>query len=206
MNSGDPEILCFQHVKSEPKNFCFNFPEICKFCHCSLLKSELEILPFRVPYPFKRSSVEYNTIVIKPTFGDFLNNYENSSDLHIGVTDSEGFVIEYDLNGLKRSKAHSWEQCLSIKILQPMTSSLKNYWDNILYKNVSKCCWTKERYDAESYNCYSFVLSFLQSLHLKELEPYVCDKVIFCQHYVCPQARVAAKYISIFRQLQQNIA
>jgi len=205
MNIDDPGILCFQHLRNEAKVFCFQVPSICKFCNADLLTNELRIPPFKIPYPFKTSSNEPNTLVIKPTLGDFLNNYENSSDLHIGVTDSEGFVIEYDINGLRRSKAHNWNQCLPIKILNCVTPSLRSYWDEILYKIFKKECWIPERYDAESHNCYSFVLSFLRSLELTELQPYLSNKVIFCKHFVTPQARVAAKYISLYRQLKKDL-
>lgn len=68
----DPGILCFQHTKCETKIFCFEFPQKCKFCSADLLNTELEIPPFMVPYPFRNSSKEYNSVVIKPTSGDFL--------------------------------------------------------------------------------------------------------------------------------------
>ena len=42
------------------------------------------------------------SIVIKPTKGDFLNDYQNKHNLHIGITNSKGFVIEYDSQGIHR--------------------------------------------------------------------------------------------------------
>ena len=41
-------------------------------------------------------------IVIKPTKGDFLHDYQNRNNLHIGLTNSKGFVVEYDSQGLHR--------------------------------------------------------------------------------------------------------
>lgn len=204
MTNDDPKILCFQHLKNEIKIFCFEFPRFCKFCNADLLISDLHIPPFRVPYPFKYSSKAINTVVIKPTTGDFLNNYENSSDLHIGVTDSKGFVVEYDVNGLRRTKAHKWNQCLSIKVLQHMTPSVQSYWDHVLYETFTENCWTPARYNAESHNCYSFVLSFLRALQLEELEPHIFDKIVFCKHFVTPQTHLAAKYISVYRKLKKD--
>lgn len=72
MNNYDPGILCFQHCKYEAKVFCFEFPSFCKFCKGDLLNTELQIPPFRIPYPFKDASNERNVVVIKPTIGDFL--------------------------------------------------------------------------------------------------------------------------------------
>ena len=42
------------------------------------------------------------SIVIKPTKGDFLHDYQNRNNLHIGLTNSKGFVVEYDSQGLHR--------------------------------------------------------------------------------------------------------
>lgn len=72
MNNYDPGILCFQHHRNEAKVFCFEFPSFCQFCNADLLNTELQIPPFRIPFPFKNASNECNTVVIKPTTGDFL--------------------------------------------------------------------------------------------------------------------------------------
>ncbi|GIX96731.1 MKRN2 opposite strand protein [Caerostris darwini] len=202
----DPGIICFQHCQKKEKVFCFKFPDVCNFCNAQLSNVELRIPPFRIPYPFRDATKEFNCIVIKPTHGDFLNNYKNSSDLHIGVTDSAGYIYEYDVNGITKSKTQAWYQCLPIKVMDKMNSPLKIYWDEILHNVFDQNFWTIERYDSEEHNCYSFVLAFLRSLHLQELDPYLYNKTIFCQQFVSPQARIAAKYISLYRQLKvQNV-
>ena len=43
-----------------------------------------------------RASDHPCSVVIKPTKGDFLVDYQNRNNLHIGVTNSKGLVIEYD--------------------------------------------------------------------------------------------------------------
>ncbi|KFM77511.1 hypothetical protein X975_18852, partial [Stegodyphus mimosarum] len=198
--SDDPGILCFQHCQKNKKVFSFVLPGVCNFCKEDLANSELRVPPFRIPYPFCNAKRMPNTIVIKPSNGDFLNNYVNSSSLHIGVTDSLGNVFEYDSHGLNKSNGENWEQCLCIEILQ--RDHLRSYWDKVLNEVFQQECWTPDRYNAEDHNCYSFVLTFLKSLQIHELYPYIVDKTTFCQHFVAPQARVAAKYISLFRQLK----
>lgn len=46
------------------------------------------------------------------------SNYNNSTDLHIAVTTSQGLIIEYDRQGLKRLSSgesdERWEQSLSV--------------------------------------------------------------------------------------------
>lgn len=68
----DPGIICYQHCHAKKKVFSFVFHEICDLCHLDISNAELRIPPFRIPYPFKDASQEFNSIVIKPTIGDFL--------------------------------------------------------------------------------------------------------------------------------------
>ena len=51
---------------------------------------------------FSRAQDHPCCIVIKPTKGDFLHDYQNRNNLHIGLTNSKGFVVEYDSQGLHR--------------------------------------------------------------------------------------------------------
>ena len=42
--------------------------------------------------------------VIKPTKGDFLTEYKNHGNLHIAITNSKGFVVEYDMDGIHKDR------------------------------------------------------------------------------------------------------
>lgn len=98
----------------------------------------------------------------------------------------------------------------NLKPLSSLVDTLYNKWalSNFIFMvaiimliNISL-----SRYNSESHNCYSFVLTFLRSLQQQELKPYLKDKTIFCEHFVSSQARIAAKYISLYRQVKtQNI-
>ncbi|KAG8194421.1 hypothetical protein JTE90_011031 [Oedothorax gibbosus] len=202
MMNNDPGIICFQHCLKNAKVFTFKFPDTCHFCRKDLSNTELRIPPFKVPYPFCKGNTEPNILVIKPTIGDFLNHYENSSDLHIGVTDSTGLVYEYDMNGKEKSSGQTWLQCLPIKVVENITFSQKIYWDQVLTDVFNQSQWTSEWYNQDSHNCYSFVLTFLRSLQFQELHPYLKDKTTFCEQFVLPQACIAAKYISLYRQVK----
>ncbi|XP_054708548.1 MKRN2 opposite strand protein-like isoform X2 [Uloborus diversus] len=202
--NGDPGIICYQHRKNESKVFSFVFSDVCKICEADLTEEELFIPPFRIPYPFRCACREPNAIVIKPTEGDFLNNYANSSNLHIGITDSKGNVYEYDYSGISQNNGDSWSQCFPIKIFNSKSSCLPSEWDKTLDNMQMQKCWSAERYNEESYNCYSFVLSFLKALDLQELHPYIQNKTTFCEYFVAPQTCIAAKYISLYRQLQNE--
>ncbi|KAK9694669.1 protein of unknown function (DUF4796) [Popillia japonica] len=134
----DPGIVCFQHCG--PKVFCFSLPDNCPVCNADLSEANFSLLPFRVPYPFVRASQHPCAVVIKPTAGDFLNDYYNSMDLHIGLTTSSGTIVEFDKHGLRRHRSSHWGQCL---LLGQASSPWVEHWDNTLmqsldYGNLSK--------------------------------------------------------------------
>ncbi|KAJ3633882.1 hypothetical protein MTP99_010801 [Tenebrio molitor] len=109
--------------------FCFLLPEKCPVCETDLSQTNFSLLPFRVPYPFIRASQYPCSVIIKPTSGDFLNDYYNSMDLHIGVTTSTGTIVEFDKNGLRRHRSEQWGQCL---LLDQAPGSWTEHWDNTL--------------------------------------------------------------------------
>jgi len=99
--SENADIICVEHC--EQKIFAVgSFPGTCSQCHINLKDCDLKIPPFSVPTPFSRAQDHPCCIVIKPTKGDFLHDYQNRNNLHIGLTNSKGFVVEYDSQGLHR--------------------------------------------------------------------------------------------------------
>lgn len=204
LGHSDPGILCFQHCDKVAKIFCFDLPEKCILCHADLGTSELRIPPFRIPYPFTNSRKVPCSVVIRPTKGDFLHAYQNSTDLHIGITDSRGEVFDFDHGGLRCGCNHLWNECLSITIVQKLDSMWKEYWDYILNTICHQDQWHHERYEENNHNCYSFVLTFLRALQLREMKLSLINKTQFCKDFIVPRTRTAAKYIALYRQLQKE--
>ncbi|XP_067138810.1 MKRN2 opposite strand protein [Centruroides vittatus] len=201
---GDPGILCFQHCDKVVKIFCFDLPDVCALCNGDLQTSELRIPPFRVPYPFTSAKKSPCSVVIKPTKGDFLNAYQNSTDLHIGITDSKGEVYDFDREGLRFNCSHLWNECLPITIISKLDTTWKEYWDYILNAICHQDQWQKEKYEENSHNCYSFVLSFLRALQLRQMKSSLISKTQFCKDFIVPRTKTAAKYIALYRQLQKE--
>lgn len=128
-------------------------------------------------------------------------------DLHIGITDSRGNVYEFDRKGMSVTSCGSndlWNQCLVIPITTENTV-LQNYWlthwDYTLSITASMDIWTREAYHEQKINCYSFVLTFLKMLNVKQLKPSLSSKEQFCTDFILPRTRLAAKYISLYRQV-----
>jgi len=200
-SDSDPGILCFQHCDKKVKVFCFALPKTCQLCGADLYTSELRIPPFRIPYPFTKAVLQPCAVAIRPTLGDFLHHYQNSTDLHIGVTDSQGIVYEYDKNGLKNNDTTRWSQCLAIQIVQQPDSKWREYWDYTLEIVSQQDRWISERYKEDDHNCYTFVLAFLRTLQLKSINKAVLNKMDFCREYILPRTISAGKYISLYRKL-----
>ncbi|RWS27905.1 MKRN2 opposite strand protein-like protein, partial [Leptotrombidium deliense] len=185
MPEGDPGILCFQHCDKNSKVFCLELPDYCPQCDSAMTTVELMIPPFQIPFPFTCAKNVPNSVIIRPTDGDFLHHYQNAADLHIGLTDSRGDVYEFDKYGLHiRAKNWTWNQCLCIPIVSESSSMWKEYWDYTLAIVSQLNNWTSDKYSEDSNNCYSFVLTFLRMLQVKELKPSLTSKTQFCKDFI----------------------
>uniref|UniRef100_A0A0A1X9X4 MKRN2 opposite strand protein n=1 Tax=Zeugodacus cucurbitae TaxID=28588 RepID=A0A0A1X9X4_ZEUCU len=165
------------------------------------------LLPFRLPYPFIRASQYPCAIVLRPTTGDFLNDYNNSTDLHIAVTTSTGCVVEFDRYGLRRhrpdnARMSDWWQCL---LVGDVPEPWYDYWDDILQQICNQPDrWTVSHYQEDNHNCYTFVLAFLQALAYDKLSAAARSKTGFCEKYIVPRTTTAGKYISLYRKLRDT--
>ena len=84
----DPDILCFDH----PDRRVFTFE------HLKSDFKDVDVLPFRLPSPFRDAMDKPCCVVVRPSRGDFLD-FNPGDDLHVALTDSEGRVVEFDKNG-----------------------------------------------------------------------------------------------------------
>ncbi|KAJ8971457.1 hypothetical protein NQ314_000714, partial [Rhamnusium bicolor] len=155
---------------------------------------------YRVPYPFIQASQYPCAVVIKPTTGDFLNDYFNSMDLHIGVTTSSGTIVEFDKNGLRRHRSGHWGQCL---LLDQAPGPWTEHWDKTLLQVCKQKCWSSKSYSEHKHNCYSFVLTFLVTLNYGTLSNAARSRTTFCEKFIVPRTTSAGKYISLYRKLKE---
>lgn len=81
------------------------------------------------------------------------------------MTNSSGDIVEFDQFGLRRSTKnngkHTWSQSL---LVESMPDAWYEHWDAILIQTCKRSQWLSSAYQKDYNNCYSFVLSFLQSL------------------------------------------
>lgn len=117
-------------------------------------------------------------------------------------------MYEFERSGVRvtplEESNEEWSQCLVIPITSERTirqGSWIQHWDYTLSITASMDIWCHDAYQEKDLNCYSFVLTFLKMLHVTELKPSLCSKTQFCTDFILPRTKLAAKYISLYRQV-----
>lgn len=199
----DPGIICFRHCASQI--FAAQMLPKCPECERAICAdATMQLMPFRLPYPFSKPHENPCSIILRPTHGDFLNDYYNSMDLHIGVTTSRGSIVEFDKRGMSVSTAATeWNQSL---IVDALPEPWHDHWDSILdaMNTSDNCQWTADHYQEDEYNCYTFVLEFLSRLGYGTLSTFAQNRNRFCEHYIIPRTTAAGKYISLYRKIRDH--
>ncbi|KAF6214230.1 hypothetical protein GE061_008969 [Apolygus lucorum] len=160
------------------------------------------MFPFRVPYPFVRPDQHSCSVVIKSTDGTFLRDFEDKDDLHIGVTSSKGVLYEYDQRGLTIGPANpSWDQ--SLVVFKETSQHRFLSWDDALKTVAEHSTWTPSRYCEINFNCYDFVVAFLQNLG-GHCDDAISTKAKFIEQCVSPAIAKAFKYIKLYRHVWED--
>ncbi|XP_046485740.1 MKRN2 opposite strand protein [Neodiprion pinetum] len=190
----DPCVICFKHCSSTAI-FCKQVPAICPVCNATIFEYLLE--PFRLPNPFANAREYPVTVVLRPSLGDFLNDYTITDDLHIGVVDSKGNIFEYDKPGVIKNDFSNWLSCLAFDIVP---DSWTDHWDTTIQKISTDEKWSCQDYNQDSFNCFNFVLEFLTQL--KYSGALFASKEEFCERFVIPKIQDALKFVTLYRQLK----
>ncbi|GAB1610779.1 hypothetical protein Ahia01_001364400 [Argonauta hians] len=199
-NEDDSDIIrCFQHCTLTTNIFyTSHFPVVCPLCGEDVAHSDPIIPPYRINCPFTDAAHNPFSVVVKPTLGTFLKEYQKESNLHIGVTNSQGVVYEYDENGTSIGSP-SWAQCVAVSFGEALPgTTLWSEWDSMLDQYSRNSQWTSQRYDEDGHNCFSFVLGFLK---VTQLLPSAASKQDFTDHFLLRRMVKCSKYIYMHRQI-----
>ncbi|XP_010182679.1 PREDICTED: MKRN2 opposite strand protein, partial [Mesitornis unicolor] len=128
--------------------------------------------------------------------------YDGKSDLHVGITNSNGVVYNYNQEGMHRAET-GWEQCISIPLVQPDMFGLLQQWDKLLEEFSVGEAWLPHRYEEHDHNCYTFALAFINSVLTAQGKQQM-SKSEFTETFVIPQTRKASKYITLHQELTAN--
>ncbi|OAD60792.1 hypothetical protein WN48_04559 [Eufriesea mexicana] len=194
--ASDLKIVCFRHCCSKSV-FCKSVPKVCPICQLCI--ADYKTMPFLVPYPYTNAAYEPNSIVVRPAYGNFLNNYHIVNDLHIGITNSEGIVFEYDKKGLILNDNTKWMNCIAVNIIP---SSWDCYWNKTLKLMLKDSKWKSENYDEILMNCFNFVIEFINNL--KYMDVNFINKETICEKLILPKLKDALTYNSLVMKLKST--
>ncbi|KAL5013283.1 hypothetical protein ScPMuIL_007553 [Solemya velum] len=197
------KVKCFQHCDKNYNILCFQLPFICPLCRRNVSCSESRIPPYSIPSPFGDAMSSPYSVLIKPTYGSFIRDYENSSNLHIGITDSKGVAYDYDEEGIHVNSL-SWNQCVVIPLSKALIAGVQDGWDNNLYQFSRNHRWSTDWYRDSSHNCFTFVLQFLHHMDINRLMPCVASRSEFCKEQIVPHTTRAAQFIGLYRQIEKE--
>ncbi|KAI2799078.1 hypothetical protein RDWZM_004409 [Blomia tropicalis] len=196
-----PILSLNHHCESNSRIFCFQIPINCPICLQTLDQNEIQVRT--LPNPLKPATQGRCSVAIRPTKGNFLTDYHNSSDLHICLITSDGRIAEFDTNGARMNDdINQWKSSLIIRMFDQLSWQLCRSWDEQLEQFTQQDRWHSTKYDEQKNNCFDFVLQFLRSLNIELLEPWIESKTKFCEHFIVPRTKLLARYISLFRKLQ----
>lgn len=174
-------------------------------------------------YPFFKASAVKCDIVVIPSRGSFVqDNYKATSGLHVGITQSDGKLLEFVKEGLKYSTEDEpkWQHCVPMRFLDRISNNadkrlyIEGVWHEVVESYAERGV---ECYHPTGYNCLDFVLMFLSEFltHLElegeikqqvdTISSKVHDKEAFCESFVVDRTREVARYIALSRKLRLGI-
>ncbi|KAM9182531.1 MKRN2 opposite strand protein [Mergus octosetaceus] len=179
--------------------FCRRPPPLCPACGRHLRGAGLAAAPVRLPCPFRHGHRQRRALLLRPAAGSFLGGYDGRADLHVGITNGDGVVYNYDEEGIHRDEA-GWEQCVSIPLVQPDMFELLQQWDKLLEEFSVGEAWLPHRYEEHDHNCYTYALAFINSILTAQGKQQM-SKSEFTEKFVIPQTKNASKYITLHQEL-----
>lgn len=195
--SNDPGIVCFRHCSTKSV-FCWRVPATCPAC--SSQTQNFLVDPFRVPYPFTNATHCSTSVVIRPSRGSFLDDYDvTRDDLHIGIVDSAGGILEFDKDGLIANDVTRWVDCVALEVVPAAWTAR---WDEILSLMSKDLKWNSINYNTISMNCFNFVLDFFNNLGYADLK--FTSKEDLCERLILLKMHNVIRYVSLYRALKDQ--
>ncbi|VDK84767.1 unnamed protein product [Onchocerca ochengi] len=167
-----------------------------KFCpKCGMQITANTSRSIFLPSPFISIAPRDCCILLKPSINSF-DKYKLGDDLHIGISNSKGFVFSYTTNGIIVESF--WHDCLCICHFNDsemcdkrMKMFIRKYYNR----------FTRQHYHKRNWNCYDFVVEFL--IDIGKLDRTACVKEQFVTEHVCKALQRALRYYTLLNRLSQ---
>ncbi|XP_056253524.1 MKRN2 opposite strand, tandem duplicate 1 isoform X2 [Seriola aureovittata] len=132
---------------------------------------------------------------------------EKESELHVGISNSEGVVFSYTESGVQ-CQQQGWEQSIIVPLIDPSNDSLsfRKLWDKQLETYSHLNTWTADRFQEErefGSCCYGFALSFINHVMRAEGRRTISSEC-FTSQYILPRMEMTSRYLSVYQHVRQH--
>ncbi|XP_013875519.1 MKRN2 opposite strand protein [Austrofundulus limnaeus] len=184
--------------------FCFSVPEQCPSCGEELRGSRLQEAPVSLPSPFSNGHKSSCCLLVAPAHDNLHRDFDGTSDLHTGISNTTGVVYNYTQDGVRRDLS-GWERCISIPLVRPDMFHLLAQWDQYLERFSDGPMWDPVwyRFQEDEHNCFSFCLQFLNNVLTAEGQE-VLSREDFTRCFVLPRIRRGSKYSTLYQHIQEH--
>ncbi|KAM9859179.1 MKRN2 opposite strand protein [Aulostomus maculatus] len=195
-------VIRLTHCQKEI--FCFSVPEECPSCGEELRGSRLQEAPVSLPSPLTNGHKSSCCLLITPADNNSVREFDGTSDLHTGISNTTGVVYNYTRAGVLRDHS-GWQRCVSVPLVRPDRFHLLAQWDQYLDRFSDGPMWdpTWHSFDKDSHNCFSFCLQFINSvLGVEGRRPL--SRETFTHSFILPRMTRVSKYITLYRHIERH--
>ncbi|KAK5934736.1 hypothetical protein CgunFtcFv8_015103 [Champsocephalus gunnari] len=198
----DPPVIRLAHCQVQV--FCLQVPGACPSCGEDLRERRLQEAPVSLPSPFSNAHKTSCCLLVAPAHNNTTSEFDGTSDLHTGISNTEGVVYNYTRAGVVRALS-GWERCVSVPLVRPDMFPLLNQWDQYLQNHSEGPSWDPawHRFDEQHQNCLSFCLSFVNRVLAAEGREAL-SREAFTQTFILPRVQRVQKYLFLCRHLQTH--
>ncbi|KAM4613383.1 MKRN2 opposite strand protein [Polymixia lowei] len=199
----DRSVIRWSHCQKEM--LCFSLPEACPACGEEVKGSRLEEAPVILPPPFSNGHKTSCCLLVAPALDSTSRDFDGTSDLHTGISDTTGMVYNYTRSGVRRDQS-GWERCVSIPLVRPDMLNLQAEWNRYLVQFSGSPMWDPiwQRFDEESHNCLSFCLCFLNGVLALQSRPALTRDQL-TETFILPRIKRASRYTSLCQLLTKEV-
>lgn len=176
----------------------------CPVCRHTLTFGLLDA-PVALPCPFTNGHTVPCAFLIGSVLGPAHLGEWNDTEIHVGLSNSEGLVYNYTLSGVRRD-SHGWERCVCIPLAPPGRRDLRESWDRELEQFSVLPEWASERFAEErpfGSCCYGFALTFINQRRWLDGEASL-SRDEFTGRHVLPRMKTVSQYINIYHEILQH--
>ncbi|XP_029990052.1 MKRN2 opposite strand protein-like [Sphaeramia orbicularis] len=198
----DRSVIRLSHCQKQI--FCFSVPDECPNCGEELKGRRLTEAPVSLPSPLSNGHKSCCCLLLAPSSTNDTRDFDGTSELHTGISDTKGVVYNYTRSGVRRDES-GWESCVSIPLVRPDMFHLLAQWDQYLERFSDGPMWDPawHRFDDDTHNCFSFCLQFINGVLAAEGRSSM-SRDAFTHTFILPRMRRVSKYTTLYQHIKKE--